>query len=256
MPPLHHETIGSGPDVLLVHAGVCDSRMWEPQWRALADTFRLTRCDLRGFGQSPVPEEPWVHADDLAEILDRVDARDAAVVGASFGGLVALELATRHPSRVRQLVLLSPSGGLAPDDELEAFWTEEERLIDEGDLEGAVDLNLRMWVQPDVDDATRELVRSMQRRAFELQLARPEVEPEEIDLELGAMPAAVVVTGGRDLEAFRRAGERLARDMPDVRHVHLEWAGHLPSLERPEEVNELLRDAVVRPGGGSAGFQT
>ena len=48
---LHVEHAGSGPPVVLIHAGVADSRMWDPQWAAWQTRFALTRLDLRGFGR-------------------------------------------------------------------------------------------------------------------------------------------------------------------------------------------------------------
>lgn len=52
---IHAETAGDGPALVLVHAGICDSGMWEAQWRTLPGAHRVTRFDMRGFGRSPVP---------------------------------------------------------------------------------------------------------------------------------------------------------------------------------------------------------
>ena len=62
---LAHDAEGDGPPLVLIHAGVCDRRMWEPQWRALSERFRTVRCDLRGFGDSPLPPESFNNADDV-----------------------------------------------------------------------------------------------------------------------------------------------------------------------------------------------
>lgn len=67
---LHHETTGSGSDILLIHAGVADSRMWAPQVSALADRYRVTTCDRRGYGDSPLTGEPYSDADDVIRLLD------------------------------------------------------------------------------------------------------------------------------------------------------------------------------------------
>ena len=91
---LHVEHAGSGPPVVLIHAGVADSRMWDPQWAAWQTRFALTRLDLRGFGRSGAPVGSFSHAGDVAALLDGAGIDRAHVVGASFGGLVALE-ATR-----------------------------------------------------------------------------------------------------------------------------------------------------------------
>jgi pimeloyl-ACP methyl ester carboxylesterase len=52
---LWHELAGDGPPVLLLHEGICDSRVWEPQWRTFPLAHRTVRCDLRGFGRTPLP---------------------------------------------------------------------------------------------------------------------------------------------------------------------------------------------------------
>src|SRR5690349_24464338 len=102
---LAHDDLGTGPAVLLLHSGVTDRRMWDPLVTALSHSFRVVRPDLRGFGDSPLPSEEYADADDLDVLLDHLGITDAAVVGSSFGGRVAPELATAHPGRVSSLVL-------------------------------------------------------------------------------------------------------------------------------------------------------
>ena len=89
---IHAETTGEGPPLVLVHAGICDSRMWDPQWRSLARRHRLVRHDMRGFGRSPMPPGAYSHARDLVAVMDAAGLSDAVVVGASMGGRVALEV--------------------------------------------------------------------------------------------------------------------------------------------------------------------
>src|SRR3954451_10727733 len=83
---LWHEIAGDGPPVLLIHAGICDSRMWEPQWRTFPKAHRTVRCDLRGFGRTPFLAEPFAHARDVVELLERLDLGPAALVAVSYGG--------------------------------------------------------------------------------------------------------------------------------------------------------------------------
>src|SRR3954454_23810643 len=103
---LAYDDEGEGNPLLLIHAGVCDRRMWEPQWRALTERHRTVRCDLRGFGDSPLSAGRFNHADDVLGLLDALGIDRAGVVGASFGGRVALELAATWPQRVERLILL------------------------------------------------------------------------------------------------------------------------------------------------------
>lgn len=247
---LSHDVEGSGPAILLLHAGVADRRMWDDLVPALAHVFTVVRADFRGFGQTPMPPGEYADADDLDTLLDHLGIADAAVVGSSFGGRVALELATLHPARVSSLVLLCAAyRGVAATSDVRAFGAQEDRLLETGDVEGAVELNVRTFLGAGADDATRERLAGMQRRAFEVQLAAQEQDPppspRRVQVEPGdiAVPT-VVVSGARDLDLFREIAAVLVREIPGAEAVELEWAGHLPSLERPDAVLALLLDVL------------
>ena len=105
---LHFEHAGEGAHVVLIHAGIADSRMWAPQWAAWEGRFALTRLDLRGFGRSGRQTGSFSHAADVLAVLDATRIDRAALVGASFGGRVALDLAAAHPERVTGLVVAVP----------------------------------------------------------------------------------------------------------------------------------------------------
>ncbi|MCW6008334.1 alpha/beta hydrolase [Micromonospora sp. CPCC 205371] len=242
---LAHDLVGDGPALLLLHSTVCDRRMWDPQLPALAGAgYRAVRCDLRGYGDSPVPAEPYSDADDVVELLDTLGIDRVALVAASGGGLVAQEVAARWPSRVSALALLCTAmAGHEPSAALRAFGEREDALLEAGDVEAATELNVDTWLTPDATEATREAVRVMQRHAFAVQLAAPDVAPIRAEFDLAAITApTLLVWGARDLVDFRQIATRLAAELPDARHVELPWAGHLPSLERPAEVNEILLD--------------
>ncbi|SEG92225.1 Pimeloyl-ACP methyl ester carboxylesterase [Nonomuraea solani] len=235
---------GTGDVVVLLHSSVGDRRMWDPQWQALLDAgYRVMRCDFRGYGETPAPLQPNNDADDVLALLDEVGIERATVVGSSYGGRVALELAARWPGRVDALVLLSAgSPAHEPTEELDAFDEAEEALIDADDLDGAVDLNVRTWLGPDASEDTRQKVRVMQRHAYEVQLAvDEEFDQLEVEVDLGAIESrALVVAGKHDLGYFRQVATDLADRLPRARLVELPWAGHLPSLERPDETTELI----------------
>ena len=118
----------------------------------------------------------------------------------------------------------------------------EAELLEAGDVAAAVDLNVATWLGPQASPQTREQVRAMQRRAFDLQLAAPEeveMPPAEVDLS-GVRAPCLALSGAHDLPDFREIAASLPGLFPDARHVELPWAGHLPSLERPGEVTPLL----------------
>ncbi|MFD9565155.1 alpha/beta fold hydrolase [Streptomyces sp. NPDC059994] len=243
---LSHDVVGSGPAVLLLHSTVCDRRMWDPQVPALVGAgYQVVRCDFRGFGETPMPDRPYNNAEDVVALLDSLGIERTALIGSSGGGRVALEIAARRPERVTSLTLLCTAlAGHEPSAELEAFGDREDALIEAGDIAGATDLNVDAWVGPDADAAARELVRRMQRNAFDVQLAAEEEFGQiKVEPDLSAITApTLLVSGDHDFADFRQIAVHLSTLLADARHLELPWAGHLPGLERPDEVNRVLVD--------------
>jgi len=251
---LHHEVRGDGPAVLLLHAGIADSRMWEPLVAHLVDAgHRTIACDLRGFGRTPLEPGVVSNAGDVVALLDELAIDRATVVGASFGGRVALELALRAPERVAALVLLAP--GLDEFDaspELDAFAEAEDAMVEAQDADGVVGLNVRFWVErpgerdpADVDPEVLDLVATMQRAAYDAQIgidAEFEETETPVARRLGEIAApALVVVGADDVADFRAIAARLADELPGAGPVvTIPRAAHLPALERPDAVAAVV----------------
>ena len=260
---IHREVAGEGPGVALLHSTVCDSRMWDAEFPALAERYRVLRFDLRGYGRSDLPPGPFSLIDDVGAVLDEARLEHAALVGLSGGAALALDVALAEPERVTGLVLAAPAvGGLDWSEEVQQFGEREDELLDAGDLDGAVELNLRMWVdgprrRPDaVDSAVRAKVGEMQRRAFEVQLEafagdeqsgpQGRLDPPAIErLEEVRVPTLVVV-GDADVEDVLERADILASRIPDARKVVLPGVAHMVNLERPREfltlIDEFLAD--------------
>ncbi|BCJ48659.1 3-oxoadipate enol-lactonase [Actinoplanes sp. NBRC 14428] len=241
-----YDVTGDGAAVLLLHSTACDRRMWDPQVPVLADAGHLVvRCDLPGFGDTPMPVRPYDEPRDVLDLLDLLAVEEAAVVGSSGGGRIALEVAARWPDRVAALALLCTAmAGHEPGAELRAYGDREDALLAAGDVAGATELNVKTWLGPYADDAARAKLRLMQRHAFEVQLAAADEPPAlEVDADLTRITArSLLVSGAHDFADFREIAAHLAGFLPRARHVELDWAGHLPSLERPDVVNDLLLD--------------
>ena len=245
---LPHDEAGSGPAIVLLHAGVADRSIWAEHLRPLAGGgFRVVAPDLPGFGEAPVAQDeeaPWV---DVLRTMDELSIDRAALVGNSFGADVALRAALVAPGRVSALVLCAARApGIEPSPELTAVWEAEETAYERGDVAAAVDAVVAGWTLPDASDALRERVAAMQRRAYELQAgestaveAPDPLDERPDDLARLDVPTLAAV-GEHDKPDFHEAAELLARTLPRGRHAVIDRAGHLPPLETPEAFRELV----------------
>lgn len=238
--------------VLLLHAGIADSRMWRPQIEVLgAAGFRVMAPDLRGYGDRPLEPEPFSYVRDVEDVLDG----PAAVVGNSLGGRVALELALHRPELVERLVLIAPGlPGWDWSNATRAGWAEEETAFEQGDFDAAAEASLRMWIDgPDrprdaVDPDLRSAVRAMILRSYELQQHAWEAGAREEDVLDAPVTGALaeiraetlVLVGEDDVADMQAIAAHVAGSITGARLVTIRNAAHLPSLERADEVNALL----------------
>ncbi len=252
-----------GSTVVLLHAGVADRRMWEPQWSALTDRHDVVRLDLRGFGGSAArPVGGLAHHDDVVRTLSALGVGRAHFVGCSLGAGVAVEVALTSPALVASLLLATPGGSLIAEmtPELRRFVDAENEAIGRGDLGAAVTANLDWWVDGPrraADEERADLrarVAVMQRRAFELTASWDDVEEVELDppavdrLAELALPT-LVLSGGLDIDAIGATAEAVAAGIPAARHDVWPDTAHLPSLERPDDFGALLEDWLAEVRG-------
>jgi 3-oxoadipate enol-lactonase len=250
---VEYELTGAGPVVAFLHAGIADSRMWEPQWGSFAAHYRLLRCDFAGFGRTPLDGLRVAYAQDVIELLDGLGVERAGLIGASLGGRVALEVAVARPDLVAKLVLVA-SGlpGLDWSEEVRTYGAAEDEAVARGDLEAATELNMRMWVDgprreaADVDPLVRAAVAVMQRRALELQAPHWEQIEEDmlvpdVATRLGEVEApTLVLVGDEDVGDMQLIARRLTAEIPVARVASIPGAAHLPSLEQPAAFDELV----------------
>jgi 3-oxoadipate enol-lactonase len=251
--PLYYEVAGQGYPLLLIHAGVADSSMWDDQFEVFAERYKVIRYDLRGFGKSEFPIGLFTNHEDPAALLEFLDIKRAHVIGISFGGKIALDFTLVHPEMVGSLVLVAPSvGGHKPPADVLRFSEEEEALLERGDLEGATELNLRMWVDgpkrvpEQVNPTVRRRVHDMQHHAFTVAI------PEGAE-ELALQPPAItrldeiggptlIVVGDHDIPDKLTLAQKLADEIVGAQLVVIAGVAHMVNMEKPEEFNRVALD--------------
>jgi 2-succinyl-6-hydroxy-2,4-cyclohexadiene-1-carboxylate synthase len=229
-------------DLLLLHGFTQTGASWDGVRRALGGRYRALAPDL-GAG-------PWEAELDRLEALAPVEH---VLAGYSMGGRLALALALRRPERVRSLVLVSASPGLADGAERAARHAADEALAERIEAIG-VEAFAREWgaqplfaEQPAAVAALAHedrLRRSAAEHAARLRGLGTGVMPPLWD-RLGelSMPVTLVV-GERDAK-FRALAERMAERLPDGRIVVVAGAGHAVALEAPAAVAAAITHPAV-----------
>lgn len=244
---------GEGPPLVLVPGLAGGYELMGPLARLLAEHFRVISYQLRGEDDPFALRQRFGLPDlagDLAELIEWLGLERPAVMGVSFGGMIALELATRHPSRLRQLVVqgvgsrfeqsfLQQLAGEVlscfplPSDN--AFVNQFFNLLFGG----------RNRPVPLFDFVTRQCWQTDQSvMAHRFHLA----EKFNLDGRLDRVRVpALVLAGGRDLLVSDDSLQALERGIPRARVVKLDECGHLAFATHPErvasEVSRFLQDA-------------
>lgn len=247
---------GHGPTVLLVHGfGASATWLWYPQVEDLARDHRVILPDLLWFGDSSSTDRDFSldHQVHMVEaLLDKLGAREADVVGVSYGGLVAHELASDRPAAVRHLVLVDTPG--------RAYTREDYRLLCQRfgvDHLGKVLvprsphgveilLGLAYFDPPWVPGfALEQTLTTLYATFRDERVALLDSLLSNMDSLLArpvTLRARPLVVWGRDDPVFPLpVGERLAFSLKAPMRI-VEHARHAPNLEHPEEFNRILRD--------------
>jgi pimeloyl-ACP methyl ester carboxylesterase len=250
---LYYEVRGQGQPVVLIHGGNLDCRMWEDQLQPFAERFKVVRYDVRGFGKSDRPTEPYSDVDDLYNLLDHLGIETAHVVGVSMGGTIAIDFALRHPERLDRLVVVG--SGLSG-----YKWPADCNLRQWSIIEAARDLGpsvaVERWLQGPGNAAAMEdvqLAARLQRMATANAhaflanplLPRPIKPPAVERLDEIASPMLIVV-GERDEPAIHAIADLLAEQVPGAQKAIIPAAGRWPNMEQPAEFNRLVLDFLAR----------
>lgn len=254
---IYYEVQGDGPPVVLIHAGLWDSRIWDAQMDAFGSRHRVARYEIRGFGRSDRLTVPFSHRQDLADLMAVLDIESASLVACSIGGSLAIDFALERPGLADALVLVAPglSGDDTPDDERTAQLLDEaEEALQAGDLEKAMDLQLKVWTplqtDPEVDRRIRDIALDNKHvDSLDWSLSRRLEPPAAGRLsEIGA--PTLLIVGDRDAPVMETIVEKVVAGIPGARRVVIHDADHLPNMRRPDEFNrhvlDFLKEALPR----------
>jgi pimeloyl-ACP methyl ester carboxylesterase len=244
-----YERSGSGPPLVLLHGYVGDGpTTWRHQLDTLGDRFTVVAWDAPGAGRSSDPPESFGlagYADALAGFVSRLGLESPIVGGLSFGGILALAFAGRHPAVASTLVLASAyagwAGSLSPDAAAQRL-RQAMALAELSPDEFAGTLLPTMFSAGTPQESVDAFGASM--RAFHptgfRAMARASAESVRGVLPRISVPT-LLVFGDQDVRAPLPVAEDLHRSIPGSTLVVLPGAGHVCNVEAPEAWNAAVR---------------
>lgn len=246
-----YRRVGSGPPLLLLHATLSSSRQLRPLATRLAQRFSVISVDRRGSGDSadaapqpPGPIDVSVHLADLAAIAEVEALAPGVVVGHSYGGCVALELAARHPTLVRAVVAYEPPyGPAAPDDAREhmaAIGRRTLRAAEAGDLAAAALVFMEGVSGADAVAALSPAVRERIGRAGTGVVADATLLGMDPTGPDAISSPVLIATGDASMPLYEDIARELVGRIPDARHRRIEGASHMAPITIPDVIAAVV----------------
>lgn len=231
---LYYEDHGSGKAILCIHGAGSSAMVWRSAVDPLAGLGRVIIYDRRGCARSerPDPYETSVaqHADDAAALLGALDAAPAVVIGRSYGGDAAIDLALRHPDRVRALALLE-AAAVELDPAAKAWDRDVREAIEETALRDPSRVTETLYRRVLGDDRWESFpeefraVFAANSPAVLAEFRGPGLEATAADLSRIAVPTLLVAAEESD-PVFATVNERMAAVIPGARRV-VTGGGHM-----------------------------
>ncbi|MEO0495973.1 MAG: 3-oxoadipate enol-lactonase [Pseudomonadota bacterium] len=258
---LHYQIIGapSGkPLIVFANSLGTDFRIWRDVIVQLVGEFAIVTYDKRGHGLSDTGQYPCSihdHVDDLAALLDHLGQSEAIICGLSVGGLIAQGLYHKRPDLVRALVLSNTGSRIGTDD----LWNERiETTMNEGIGEMA-DAIMKRWLSRSFhEERVDELAgyQNMLIRQPEIGYAGTCHAIRDADFTSRASDVdvpALCIAGDEDQSTPPASLEALAKAIPDARYELIKGCAHLPCIEKPELMSEMIKAfATTLPATQSA----
>jgi pimeloyl-ACP methyl ester carboxylesterase len=253
--PLHWERTGAGPPVLLIMGLGLSGGAWWRTVPVLSRRLQVLTFDNRGVGRSRSLQLAYTTeamADDAVSVLDLAGVKRVHVYGISLGGMVAQQLALRHPSRVRSLVLGATHAGgphmHRPDIDVMGFLWERLLLPSEDAAWRSVPLNYSERCRAEhperiAEDVAQRLAHPFSEQAYRAQLFAAALHDCYDQLNRIRVPT-LVVHGDDDRMVPVQNGRMIAERIPGAELLELSDTGHLYPTEAPhvdEEIAAFMR---------------
>jgi 3-oxoadipate enol-lactonase len=246
---LHHQLIGgpaNKPVLVFANSLGTDFRIWRDVIVRLAGDFPIVTYDKRGHGLSDVGTAPYRmedHVGDLAGLLDHLKVKNAVICGLSVGGLIAQGLYAQRPDLVRALVVCDTASRIGTTES----WNTRIAAVEKDGIAAITDSILERWFTPEFHQQRKDDLtgyRNMLTRQPVAGYTGTCAALRDADYTEAAKSISVptlCVVGDHDGSTPPAAVRSLADLIPGSRFKIIDGAGHIPCVEKPDELTALVK---------------
>lgn len=246
---LHYQVIAAPdnkPTLVFANSLGTDFRIWRDCIVRLVGECSIVMYDKRGHGLSDVGTSPYKlddHVNDLAGLLDHLGVSNAVICGLSVGGLIAQGLLYLRPDLVRALVLCCTAAKIGD----EKTWPDRIAQVQERGIEPLADTIMKMWFTPDFHASHPDEITGYKNMVTRTPLAGylgTCAALRDADLRLAATQIKVptiCISGDQDGSTPPDLVLGTAKLIPDARYEMIKGAAHIPSVEQPEMLVEIIK---------------
>ncbi|MDZ7361148.1 MAG: alpha/beta fold hydrolase [candidate division KSB1 bacterium] len=236
---------GEGPAILFAHGFPFSRAIWQPQITAFAKTHRVIAPDLRGHGQSSAPAGIYAmetFADDLHHLIEERKCGPVVLVGHSMGGYISFAFYRNFPQKVRALILFCTRASADSEEGKAARENLAQRAEREGPAAVAEQMLPKMLApataasRPELVAQVRDFMLATSVNGLTGSLRGMAARPSAVELLPKIAVPTLVVAGENDLIIPASEAATMAKTIPNAELAMISHAGHLASLENPDEV--------------------
>lgn len=247
---LVYDDIGQGEVLVFVHGQPLDRTMWQYQVEEFSQTNRLIIPDLRGYGQSDIPEKATLLDElalDIIYLLEELGIKTVVFVGLSMGGQILLDIFRLAPALFKGLVLADTDARAETGPGYANRIKLAEKILADG-MQKFTDERIEMFLCKNTFEKNPRVAGHLKKMMYEtsaqgsamVQRGRAERRDHTSALSLITFPALIIV-GEEDEFTPVSAAEYMRNKISHAKLEIITSAGHIPNMEQPDQFNRLLK---------------
>ena len=249
---LYYEQMGDGHPMILIHGFSLNTRMWDDQFENFAKYYKVVRYDVRGFGKSSIPEEPYSHSKDLSSLMEFLAIDKAYIIGLSMGGGIAIDFTVEYPEKVDALIPVDMTlSGYQLSEEFNQRWNKYRLIVRNEGASNAI----QEWLDDPlfapalknspVGKKLKDIVSSYS--GFHWLNPDPQIQmdPPAIERLSEIRVPTLIVLGELDTPDFHLIADTLVSKIEGAKMIVIPSGGHMINMEKPAEFNKIVLDFLA-----------